>query len=116
MAKTYITIPITEIEKKCQATLLNLATPRSIATRVVQSLLDNELRGYPSHGILRMIEIVSQIRKKTLHPNNRPFLTKHSQISRTIDGRYGFGTLAAERVTTALTQVLAKQSIAIIGL
>ncbi|MDA1303630.1 MAG: Ldh family oxidoreductase [Nitrospirae bacterium] len=116
MTKTYTTIPIPEIQKTCQSILLNLTTPRTIATRVVQSLLDNEFNGYPSHGILRMVEIVSQIRGKTLHPRNRPSLTRHSQISRIIDGRYGFGTLSAEKVSSALIQVLAEESIAVIGL
>ena len=65
MSKTYITLPISKIEKTCQLILRNLGTPQPIATRVVQSLLDNELRGYPSHGVLRMLEIVAQIRKKS---------------------------------------------------
>jgi len=116
MAKSYVTIPIIEIEKTCQAILESLTTPRAAATRVVKSLLDNELSGYPSHGILRMIELISQIKSKALHPRIRPSQRKHGRFSWMIDGRYGFGVLSAEKVTKIINQALMKESIALIGL
>src|SRR5208337_4637103 len=83
---------------------------------VVNDLLESELEGYPTHGIARLIEYVSAIKTGTIVPYEKPAISFASTTARNIDGRRCFGTLAAKRVVTELTNLLLDNSIAVVGL
>lgn len=111
-----IQLPINLVQATSDRILQQWGTPPEIATQVTEALISSELEGYASHGLLRLPEYVGAIGEGTLKPKTSPSVQHHSNFSRTVDGERGFGILAANRVQEELSDLLAKEEIATVGL
>lgn len=80
--------------------------PSGIASRVVDELIINELNGYTSHGLLRLIEYAQLIQQGHINPSVQPVVHKKSSFVSEIDGQKCFGVLSTEAVSQALTNHL----------
>ena len=91
-----------ELRDAATRALWGAGADADIAVEVARSLVESDLRGVSSHGVLRVGEYVAQVRRGVLEPAARPRL-----VSRTptvvVDGRKGFGQLGARLLVEETT-------------
>ncbi len=86
-------------------------TPLEIAQQVVTGILSNEINGYESHGLLRLLEYVSLINNGHIIPLNHPQLSKKNKYVTEVNGQKCFGILSAKATAKALILKKAVRSI-----
>ena len=82
--------------------------PDDIAHDVAHSLVETNLSGHDSHGIMRVMLYVDMIRNRDLLPSARPQLRQGSGAIASLDCRRGFGQIGAQ-VGTAMAAELAHE-------
>lgn len=97
-----ITCSTIEIHKILVDILATIDTPIDVANKVAESLILNELCGYPSHGILRILQYVKDAKKKSLHVMAKPVTQQTSEQIIHIDGNRSFGILVVEKIIECL--------------
>jgi len=79
-----------------QAIFRAAGAPDDIAQLVATSLVQSNLLGHDSHGIMRVLRYVDTIRQGKLQPGARPQLERQSGAMAIVDGGWGFGQVAAQ--------------------
>jgi LDH2 family malate/lactate/ureidoglycolate dehydrogenase len=82
-------------------------TPEDIAAVVAESLVDSNLKGVDSHGVLRVPQYLAQMESGWIQPTARPTIKQASATTAVVDGHQGLGIyslhfaleLAIEKVT-----------------
>jgi uncharacterized oxidoreductase len=72
------------------------------AQRVAESLIDANLRGYESHGVMRIPYYVEQLNKGEVRPGVELTIVDESPSKVVADGNWGFGQVQAKRLTELL--------------
>jgi uncharacterized oxidoreductase len=86
------------------------------AATVARRLVDSNLVGHDSHGVLRVPRYLDWIKDGTLKPNTPPTIVFDSDTIAIIDGNRGFGQVVGEFATNLGIAKAAKTGIAMIGL
>jgi LDH2 family malate/lactate/ureidoglycolate dehydrogenase len=73
--------------------------PDDTAAIVADHLVDANLAGHDSHGVLQLPSYLGQIRERTLDPAARPRVVREHGATATVDAGWGFGHVAARRAT-----------------
>jgi LDH2 family malate/lactate/ureidoglycolate dehydrogenase len=76
-----------------------LGAPEDIARIVATSLVDANLTGHDSHGVLRIPQYAQRIREGLVRPAARPRLVEGRQAIGLVSGEWGFGQLAGGLAT-----------------
>ena len=92
-----------------------VGAPEDSAQKLAGWLVNANLSGHPSHGIMRIPEYVEHIRAGRWAPAERPRLIVETETTVLIDGRMGFGHLAAEALTRSVAAKAKAQRVAIGG-
>ena len=71
--------------------LMAVGTPRDVATTVADSLIDANLTGHDSHGVLRLISYLDGVRLGHVDPTAAPVVTSESGATAIVDARNGWG-------------------------
>ena len=90
-----IEIAPAEIERVALAALRRAGVPEAPARQQVALLLEAELRGYPSHGLLRLPRIVERIANGVVDPESRGEAHWRGGALLAVDGRRGLGPVVA---------------------
>src|SRR5258707_12854283 len=77
--------------------LAGAGTPAPAARRVAQALVESNLVGHDSHGVLRLPQYVKAIQAGTLNPAGELKVVRESLATALIDCGRNFGQVAAER-------------------
>ena len=88
------------------------AEARAIAVRLV----DSNLVGHDSHGVLRVGKYLEWVRDGTLKPNTAPEIVFDSDTIAIIDGHRGFGQVTGEFATRMGIAKARSKGIAMVGL
>jgi uncharacterized oxidoreductase len=75
-------------------------TPDDIAELVAASLVGSNLAGHDSHGVIRIRQYLDTLNGGELEPAARPVIAQETDTVAVVDGRYGFGQLAADFATS----------------
>ncbi len=86
------------------------------AHTIAQRLVDSNLVGHDSHGVLRVGKYLEWVEKGWLRPNTAPTIVFDSDALAIIDGNRGFGQVIGEFATRLGIAKAAKSGIAMIGL
>ena len=82
---------------ECAARILQkVGTPRDDAISVADSLIMAQEAGHASHGVIRLIEYTSFVKKGTVIPNARPTVISEKGATLAIDGHWGWGQIACK--------------------
>lgn len=95
-------LPVAEIRGVSNAVLLRAGVPVEHAVLQVDLLLEAELRGRPSHGLLRLKRIVERIRNKVAHPAATGKHVWKSSAFLEVDGERGLGPVVASAALDAI--------------
>jgi uncharacterized oxidoreductase len=86
------------------------------AATVAQRLVDSNLVGHDSHGVLRVARYLEWIRDGTLRPNTPPTVVFDSATIAIVDGNRGFGQVIGEFAAMLGIAKAREAGIAMIGL
>ena len=86
------------------------------ARAIARRLVDSNLVGHDSHGVLRVGKYLEWVRTGWLHPNTPPTVVFESDTIAILDGNRGFGQVTGEHATRLGIAKAAKSGIAMIGL
>src|SRR5680860_182306 len=91
-----------ELRALMRSILEATGTPAACAAIVSDSLVDANLSGHDSHGVIRVIQYLDQVKSGALDPLAEPQLVQRSGALAKVDGRWGWGQpamlLATEQV------------------
>ena len=86
------------------------------ARAIARRLVDSNLVGHDSHGVLRVGKYLEWVRTGWLRPNTPPTVVFESDTIAILDGNRGFGQVTGEHATRLGIAKAAKSGIAMIGL
>ena len=86
------------------------------AQTIAQRLVDSNLVGHDSHGVLRVGKYLEWVRMGWLRPNTSPTIVFESETIAIIDGNRGFGQVIGEFATKLGIAKAAESGVAMIGL
>ncbi|MEP7206425.1 MAG: malate/lactate/ureidoglycolate dehydrogenase [Casimicrobiaceae bacterium] len=86
------------------------------AEMVARRLVDANLVGHESHGVLRVGKYLEWVQEGILCPNQAPTVVFESDTIAIVDGNRGFGQVIGEFATNLGIEKAAKTGIALIGL
>jgi uncharacterized oxidoreductase len=86
------------------------------ASTIARRLVDSNLVGHDSHGVLRVAKYLEWVRDGTLKPNTSPTVVFETDSIAIIDGHRGFGQVIGEFAARTGIGKAAKKGIAMIGL
>lgn len=89
------TIPAPRLRALAEELIAALGTPADLAAIVADSLVEANLAGHDSHGVLRLPWYARQVREGQVRPAERPRLLGVSGAAARVDGRLGWGAPAA---------------------
>jgi LDH2 family malate/lactate/ureidoglycolate dehydrogenase len=69
--------------------------PDDIAARVANSLVDSDLAGIYSHGVIRVADYIGYVKAGWWQPEQRPEVVRETPTITVVDGHFGFGQPAA---------------------
>jgi LDH2 family malate/lactate/ureidoglycolate dehydrogenase len=92
-----------------------VGAPDEIAARVAHSLVDANLAGHDSHGVIRIPSYVRAVRAGEVIPHASPELVRETEVSAMVDGGWAFGQLTAERATRVAMDKARRHGIAVVA-
>jgi len=92
------------------------ATPDDIAACVAESLVTTNLMGHDSHGVLRVKQYVSMIRRGMIKPSERPRVRKRVGAVAMVTLAYGFGQIGARFAAEMAIEMAREHGIAAVSL
>lgn len=69
----------------------------NLAERVSDSLVESNLRGVDSHGVMRLPAYVRLIEQGKIRPDSKPIVVRETVATAVVDGGWGFGQVVARR-------------------
>jgi uncharacterized oxidoreductase len=85
----------------CALLLAGGAIPRE-AQRVAEALVDANLRGFESHGVMRIPSYIDRLADGSVLPGAQLKILKESPTHLAADGQWGFGQVLAQELTQRL--------------
>ena len=67
----------------------------SAARVVADSLVEANLTGHDSHGVIRVVEYLNKIREGRIDPRAKPEIVRETPTTLLVDGHWGFGQVIA---------------------
>lgn len=99
-----------------QRVLQAAETPADIAAAVTASLVDADLKGVESHGVLRIPHYLSLITEGYIKPDRRPVVNRETPSLAVVDARQGFGHYALDMLCDRVAAKAEQAGIALGGL
>lgn len=107
------TIAAPDLEAFATQLLEAAGASQAEAERVAESLIDSNLRGYESHGVMRIPYYVDQIAKGEIKPGVELTVLSESPCKVVADGNWGFGQVQAQRLTQLLIDKAKSSGVAV---
>src|SRR5262245_17288385 len=86
------------------------------AGTIARRLVDSNLVGHDSHGVIRVGKYLEWVRSGWLRPNTAPTVVFENDSLAIVDGNRGFGQVIGEYATDLGIAKAAKHGIAMVGL
>ena len=92
-----------------------VGAPEPVANRVADALVDANLVGHDSHGVIRIPQYVAAVRAGEVIPDASPELVRETSVSALVDGGWAFGQITAERATRVAIDKARAHGIAVVA-
>jgi LDH2 family malate/lactate/ureidoglycolate dehydrogenase len=92
-----------------------LGAPKSKAEFVSETLVEANLCGHDSHGVQYFSSYGERIRQGYIHAKENPRIVKETPSSAYVDGRWGFGQIAAKKMMEIAVEKAKKSMVAAVG-
>lgn len=67
----------------------------AVAMTVAEFLVEADLMGHDSHGIIRIPEYLKEMKTGKISPNSEPGIVRETATTMQVDGKWGFGQIVA---------------------
>src|SRR4051812_36400888 len=99
------------LRRICRAVAEAAGTPADIALVVSESLVDANLAGHDSHGMLRLPWYINSIRQGSLRADARAFVASRRGATAIVDGALGWGQPAARLAAATAIEIATESGI-----
>lgn len=96
------TIQAADLLELTAGILHNNGLPEPDARIVAESLVDADLRGVSSHGVLRMETYLQRLNNRVMNPTPEPKTISETPATAVLDGDNGFGQVVSQRAVDIL--------------
>ncbi|MCC7352795.1 MAG: Ldh family oxidoreductase, partial [Anaerolineae bacterium] len=110
-----VTLPAAQWRTLCQRIIRSWNAPEDIATCVADSLVDSDLAGVYSHGVMRIPSYYACVKAGWYEPAERPEVVRESAATAMVDGHWGFGQPAMHKGLQVAMEKARAQGIASVG-
>jgi LDH2 family malate/lactate/ureidoglycolate dehydrogenase len=83
-----------DLKQLIQVILEASGTPEQSARHVADSLIDANLAGHDSHGVIRVLQYLEEVEKGALDPKAEPEMILRDGGIAVVDGKWGWGQVA----------------------
>lgn len=111
-----VTFQAEQWQRVCRTVFLAAGATEANATRVTEALVDSNLVGHDSHGVIRVIQYLQAIEAGHMDPAAEPEVVKETAVTSLVDGKWTFGQVSAELAMRKAIEHARQQGIAISGL
>lgn len=106
------TLPAAQLRSVAQTILGAVGAPPEYARKVGDSLVEANLCGHDSHGIIRLVTYVGLVRSGLIVPAAQPSIaSRHGAVAR-VDGAWGWGQVAADLASSVTVEIAQEMGIA----
>ena len=99
-------VKVEEIRNICISIFNSIGVDEKLSELIVDDLIDNDIQGYSSHGVMRVKEYVNYIKQGYILSESKPTINLISNTTSMIDGNKSFGVLVVKKVVEHLLQKL----------
>ena len=89
-----------KLERFCVSVFEAAGTPRNEADIISRNLVEADLRGSSSHGVMRVPIYANRIKAGSIKPNCNVDVLQETPVSALLDGNHGIGQVIAEQAMT----------------
>jgi uncharacterized oxidoreductase len=86
------------------------------AKRIAHYLVEANLVGHDSHGVIQVPRYVERVRARTLVPNQTIEIVRENEVLAVLDGRFGFGQVIGEEAMRIALDKCAKFGLSLVAL
>lgn len=105
-----------QIEKLSAGIFKAVGAPADIAEYVAHSLVESNLMGHDSHGVLRIPSYLEAVEKGTTVPAARPSVLSETETTAVVDGNWAFGQITAHFATNVAIEKARTHQVAAIAI
>jgi uncharacterized oxidoreductase len=110
------TVPAAHLTRLVAAIMAAGGSADAEARTIARRLVDSNLVGHDSHGVIRVSKYLEWVRAGWLVPNQRPSIVVESDAFAIVDGNRGFGQVVGEFAARLGIDKASRTGIAFIGL
>lgn len=111
-----LTFTADQLRKLGREIFLAAGASEENAVRVTEALVDSNLTGHDSHGVLRITQYLDAIWAGEIIPDARPRIIMETPVVALVDGGFTFGQVGAKFATEVLVEKAKKMGVAVVGL
>jgi len=93
-----------------------VGSPPDIARRVAEALVDANLCGHDSHGVIRIPSYVEAVKAGHVIADARPATLRETAVTALVDGRWAFGQVSAAYGTRIAIEKARASGVAVVGI
>lgn len=97
-------LPVTEVKEVATNALVHAGVPADNAETQIRLWLEAELRGHPSHGLLRLPRIIERIANGVANPVTKGRHEWKGEAFLSVDGENGLGPVVAQHALDAVSE------------
>ena len=116
MAEKSVVFQADELRRFSQSILEAVGTPEDLASIVAASLVDANLAGHDSHGVIRLPSYVAAVRSEQVMPAARAVRESLGGASARVDGAWGWGQPAAQLAIRTAIELADSQGVGIVAI
>jgi uncharacterized oxidoreductase len=110
------TVPAERLTRLVAAIMAQGGSSAPEARAIARRLVDANLVGHDSHGVIRVAKYLEWVREGWLRPNQAPSIVTEADAFAIVDGNRGFGQVVGEFAANLGMRKAARTGIALIGL
>jgi LDH2 family malate/lactate/ureidoglycolate dehydrogenase len=104
-----------DLRRLSQSILEAVGTPEDLAAVVAESLVDANLAGHDSHGVIRIPSYIAAVRRGQVQPAARAHRHPLGGACARVDGEWGWGQPAARLAVEAAVEIAAKEGVGLVA-
>ncbi len=105
------TLTAAALRDLCLALLRGLGTPDDLAAVVARGLVDANLSGHDSHGLVRMPAYARSVREGKVHPETRASVVRRHGATACVSAHRGWGQPGARLAADTAAQIAAEHGV-----